>query len=174
MVTHAWNLCSAFNPSKCTHTAVRCEQTHTHTWSSGQPFMLRNPGSSWGFNALLKGLTSVVVSRVERALDVHSSHLQSLPARDSNPLPLGYKFDSLSIRPRLPPDRREMGSGKFLEPGFELKTPVAHIAVCWRAAHPAISDDKKDVLERQSLSEVKLGRGSPICERLHKKNCGIL
>ncbi len=61
-----------------------------------------------------------------------------------------------------------MGSGKFLEPGFELKTPVAHIAVCWRAAHPAISDDKKDVLERQSLSEVKLGRGSPICERLHQ------
>ncbi len=31
-----------------------------HTpWSSGQP-MLRRPGSSWGFGALLKGLTSVV------------------------------------------------------------------------------------------------------------------
>ncbi len=27
---------------------------------------------------------------------------------------------------------------------------------------------KRDVLERQSLSEVKMGRGSPICERLHK------
>ncbi len=27
---------------------------------------------------------------------------------------------------------------------------------------------KRDVLERQSLSEVKLGRGSPICERVHK------
>ncbi len=26
-----------------------------------------------------------------------------------------------------------------------------------------------DVLERQSLSEVKIGRGSPICERMHKK-----
>ncbi len=38
---------SAFNPSKC-----------THTWSSGQP-TLRRPGSSWGFGALLKGLTSV-------------------------------------------------------------------------------------------------------------------
>ncbi len=38
---------SAFNPSKC-----------THTWSSGQPTM-RRPGSSWGFDALLKGLTSV-------------------------------------------------------------------------------------------------------------------
>ncbi len=28
---------------------------------------------------------------------------------------------------------------------------------------------KRDVLERQSLSEVKMGRGSPICERLRKK-----
>ncbi len=28
---------------------------------------------------------------------------------------------------------------------------------------------KRDVLERQSLSEVKMGRGSTICERLHKK-----
>ncbi len=28
---------------------------------------------------------------------------------------------------------------------------------------------KRDVLERQSLSEVKMGRGSPICDRVHKK-----
>ncbi len=28
---------------------------------------------------------------------------------------------------------------------------------------------KMDVLERQSLSEVKMGRGSPICERVLKK-----
>ncbi len=28
---------------------------------------------------------------------------------------------------------------------------------------------KRDVLERQSLSEVKTGRGSPICERMRKK-----
>ncbi len=27
---------------------------------------------------------------------------------------------------------------------------------------------KRDVLERQSLSEVKMGRGSPVCERVHK------
>ncbi len=27
---------------------------------------------------------------------------------------------------------------------------------------------KRDVLERQSLSEVKMGRGSPICERVCK------
>ncbi len=28
---------------------------------------------------------------------------------------------------------------------------------------------KRDVLERQSLSEVKMGRGFPICERVRKK-----
>ncbi len=28
---------------------------------------------------------------------------------------------------------------------------------------------KRDVLERQSLSEVKMGRGSPICKRVHMK-----
>ncbi len=46
--TQQWNLFSAFNPSKS-----------AHTWSSGQPTM-RCPRSSWGFGALLKGLTSVV------------------------------------------------------------------------------------------------------------------
>ncbi len=28
---------------------------------------------------------------------------------------------------------------------------------------------KRDVFERQSLSEVKMSRGSPICERVRKK-----
>ncbi len=28
---------------------------------------------------------------------------------------------------------------------------------------------KRDVLERQSLSELKMGKGSPICERVRKK-----
>ncbi len=28
---------------------------------------------------------------------------------------------------------------------------------------------KRDVFERQSLSEIKMGRGSPICERVSKK-----
>ncbi len=68
MVTHTRNLCSAFNPSRVhTHTQ---QWTHTHTRSSGQP-VLRYPGSSSGFGALLKG-TSVVVLSVERALYIHS------------------------------------------------------------------------------------------------------
>ncbi len=63
--------------------------------------MLRRPGSSWGFGALLKG-TSVVVLKVERALYIHSLHLQFLLARDSNSQPLDYESDSLTIRLQLP------------------------------------------------------------------------
>ncbi len=86
---------------KCTHTAVNTHTPWTHTRSSWQPFMLLRPGSSWGFCALLKG-TSVVVLRVERVLDIHSPHWQFLPARDSSSQPLGYESDSLTIGPRLP------------------------------------------------------------------------
>ncbi len=35
-------------------------------------------GLELGFGALLKGLTSVVVLKVERAPDIHSPHLQCL------------------------------------------------------------------------------------------------
>ncbi len=80
-------------PSKCTHTV----NTHPEQWAA---FMLRHPGSSWGFSALLKG-TSVVLLKVERALDIHSPHLQSLPDRDSNSQPFDYESDS-TIWPRLP------------------------------------------------------------------------
>ncbi len=76
-------------------------QQWTRTRSSGQPFMLRRPGSSWGFGALLKG-TSVVVLKEERVLYIHSPHLQFLPARDSNSQSFDYESDSLTIRPRLP------------------------------------------------------------------------
>ncbi len=86
---------------KCTHTPWTHTHTHTHTVNSRQQFILQHSGSSWGFGALLKG-TSVVVLRVERALDIHSPQLQFLPARDSNPQPFDYKSDSLAIRPRLP------------------------------------------------------------------------
>ncbi len=66
---------SAFNPSK---------------WSSGQP-TLQRPGSSLGFGALLKGLTSVMDT--------------SCRSWDSNPQPWvtsGFKSNALTIRPRLP------------------------------------------------------------------------
>ncbi len=50
---------------------------------------------------LLKFL--IVVLRMERALDIHSPHLQFLPAGDSNSQPFDYESDSLTIRPQLPP-----------------------------------------------------------------------
>ncbi len=87
---------------KCTHTAVNTHTPWTHTRSSGQP-MLRRPGSSLGFGALLKGLTSVVVLRVERERCTFTPPTYNpCWTWDSNPQPLGYKSDSLSIRPRLP------------------------------------------------------------------------
>ena len=106
MVTHTQNSCSAFNPSKV-HT-YSSEHTHTHTvnthpeqWAA---IYAAAPGEQLGFGALLKG-TSVVVLRVERALYIHSPHLQFLPARDSNSQPLDCESDSLTIRPRLPPQK---------------------------------------------------------------------
>ncbi len=54
MVSHSLNLCSAFNPSKYTHTTASSE----HTQSSGQLFFAVVPGMNCGFVALLKGLTS--------------------------------------------------------------------------------------------------------------------
>ncbi len=75
-----WNVFSAFNHSKCTH-------THTHTWSSEQP-TLRRPGSSWGFGALLKGLTSVVDD--------------SCQSRDSNSQPRVTSQMLYPLEPRLP------------------------------------------------------------------------
>ncbi len=77
-------MASAFNPSKCTLTAVN---THLEQWAA----MLRRPGSSWGFGALLKGLTSVVVLKVERALVIHSLHRQSLPDLGIEPATFGLQ-----------------------------------------------------------------------------------
>ncbi len=67
IVTHTRNLCSAFNPSNVhTHSS---EHTHTHrehTPGAVGSHLMRHPGSSWGFGALLKG-TSVVVLKVEES-----------------------------------------------------------------------------------------------------------
>ncbi len=83
-------------PFKCTHTAVNTHTVNTHPeqWAAIYAVAL---GSSWGFGALSKG-TSVVVLRVERALP----HLQFLLARDSNSQLFHYKSNSLTIRPQLP------------------------------------------------------------------------
>ncbi len=78
-------------PSKCTHTALNTHTVNTHTQSSGQPFMLRRPGSSWGFGALLKGTSSWYWSRRERCTFTDTDTSQ----------PFDYKSDSLPLRTQL-------------------------------------------------------------------------
>ncbi len=80
MVTHTRNSCSAFIPSKV-HT-----HSSEHTPGAVAAIYAAAPGEQLG---VLKG-TSVVLLKVERALDIHSPHLQFLPARDSNSQPLDY------------------------------------------------------------------------------------
>ncbi len=98
MVTHTRKFVLCIQPIQGhTHTAVTHTHTHTHRehthtpWthiqSSGQPVKLRCPGSSaLGARCLAQGHL-VVVLKVERALDIHSPHLQFLPDRDSNSQP---------------------------------------------------------------------------------------
>ncbi len=69
---------SEFNPSKVhTHSSEHTHTVNTHPeqWTA---IYAAAPGSSWGSGALLKGLSSVVVLRVKRALVIHSPHQQSL------------------------------------------------------------------------------------------------
>ncbi len=77
-----------------THTHTHLEQwAHTHThleqWAHTHTHLeqstLRRPGGSWGFGALLKGLTSVVDNS----------------CRSREPTTSDYKSSALSIRPRL-------------------------------------------------------------------------
>ncbi len=48
MVTHTWNLCSAFNPSKCTHTVVNI---HPEQWAANAVA----PGEQLGVRCLAQG-----------------------------------------------------------------------------------------------------------------------
>ncbi len=76
--------------SKSTHTVV-----NTHP-EQGAAISSAAPGEQLGVRCLAQGHL-VVVLRVERALYIHSSHLQFLPAWDSNSLPLDYVSDSLPL-----------------------------------------------------------------------------
>ncbi len=55
-VTHTLNLCSAFKPSKCTHTAVRSEHTHReHTPGAVGSHIAAVPGEQLGVWCLAQG-----------------------------------------------------------------------------------------------------------------------
>ncbi len=62
---HIQNLCSAFNPSKCIHTLVNTHTHREHTPGAVGSHIAAAPEEQLGVHALLKGLTSVVVLRVE-------------------------------------------------------------------------------------------------------------
>ncbi len=103
MVTHTRNLCSAFIPSKVhTHSSE-----HTHT-----PWTHRAVGSHLCCGARGADGGSVSCSRVspqswywwwrERCTFTPPTY-NSCWTWDSNPQPMDYKSDSLTIRPWLPP-----------------------------------------------------------------------
>ncbi len=69
MVSHTWNLCSAFITSKCTHTAVRSEQTHPEQWAANAAA----PGEQLGIWCLAQG------SHLSRGIEGGESAGYSLP-----------------------------------------------------------------------------------------------
>ncbi len=95
MVTHTENLCSAFNPSKCTHTVVN---THPEQWAANAAA----PGEQLGVRCLAQG------SHLSRGIEGGESagyslpQLQSVPDLRLEPTTFGLQVATLSIRPRLP------------------------------------------------------------------------
>ncbi len=66
MVTHTQNLCSAFNPSKCTHTVVNI---HLEQWAANAAA----PGEQLGVQCLAQG------SHLSRGIEGGESAGYSLP-----------------------------------------------------------------------------------------------
>ncbi len=101
-MTHTRNWSFAFNPSKCTHTAVSSEHTHCE----------HAPGAVGSHCSSARGAIggSVPCSRAPQSWYWRWRECCSFtiptfnPCRtwDSNPQPLDYKSDSLTITPRLP------------------------------------------------------------------------
>ncbi len=78
---------------KCTHTAV-----NTHR-SSGQPFMLRRPGSSWGSVPCSRAPQSWYWRWRECSAFTPPTYNSCWPETRT---PFDYESDSLTIRPGLP------------------------------------------------------------------------
>ncbi len=110
MVTHTLNLCSAFNPSKWTH-------THPEQWAA---ILLWHLGSSWGL-AQGSHLRCGIEGGRECWLFTPPTD-NSCRTWDSNPWPLGYKSDSLSIRPQLP---------TIIKTNSLIKTDIFHRGSQW-------------------------------------------
>ncbi len=88
MYCQVWWPILEIGPLHLTHPSAHTQQW-THTRSSGQ-LLLQRPGSNWGFGALLKG-TSVMVLKVERVPFIHNPHFQSLPDLRLEPATFGLQ-----------------------------------------------------------------------------------
>ncbi len=77
-----------------------------------------------------------------------------------------FQIWCLQVSKKLVRGQQRAEKGKYFEiqPGEYLATNKAN----WHQVCNMISYTR-DILERQSLSEVKMGRGSPILERVRKK-----
>ncbi len=93
MVTHTRNWHSAFNPSKCTHTAVSSD-THCEN----------TPGAVGSHCSSARGAIggSAPNWRWRECCSFTIPTFNPCWTWDSYPQPLDYKSDSLTIRPRLP------------------------------------------------------------------------
>ncbi len=120
-----WPILGMCAPSKVdTHSS---EHTHPEQWAA---IYAAAPGEHLGARCLDQGHL-IVELRVERALYIHSIHLQLLPARDSNQQPFDYESNTLTIRPQLPHDcsplRFELTSDSNLSHSFGLNYLVATV-----------------------------------------------
>ncbi len=100
MVTHTRNLCSAFNPSKCTHGSEHTHREHTPGAVGSQCCGAR--GAVGGSVPCSRVSSQSWYSRWRESWILTPPTDNSCRTWDSNPRPSGYKSDSLTIRPRLP------------------------------------------------------------------------
>ncbi len=80
MVTHTQNLCSAFNPMKCTHTAVNTHIHCEHSPGAVGSHIAAAPGEQLGVRCLAQGsdLTRGIEGGREHWF-IHSPNRQILP-----------------------------------------------------------------------------------------------
>ncbi len=132
MVTNSRNLCSAFIPSKVhTHSSEHTHTMNTHPeqWAAIYAAVL---GEQLGVRCLAQGHLSHGIEGGERA--VHSptgGTNNSCQIWDSNPRPLGYESNSLTIRPRLPHNAETNCSKINMYPGAAPENVERR---CWGGA----------------------------------------
>ncbi len=144
-----------------THPSAHTQQW-THTRSSRQP-MLRRPGSSWGFSALLKGLTSVMVLKVERALVIHSTD-NSCRTWDSNPRP---RVTSPTLYP-LGHDCPQNGTYTLVSNWNHCRiSGDVHFAGHLRSNRTNVVCDKRNIWKVQSRGVQGLGLGNAALKAGH-------